>query len=169
MKIPFLVCKIVRNYFLWPKLDTLKGYHKIQSWWKFEGIMQSSKWENLSRCSTKLIHVWDLHWIAGRINILCEYIIYIFFNFGTGFCGSFAMLFPKAPASCCKNVLNKFLLHYASILMSSKSMSQIFKILFQNGNINIFVLHGVFFNRYVQLKCSYSDEKNSGEIWDILS
>ena len=49
--------------------------------------------------------------------------------------------------------------------MSSKSVSQIFKILFQTGDINIFVLRGVFFSRYVLLKISFSDEKNiSGEI-----
>ena len=48
--------------------------------------------------------------------------------------------------------------------MSSKSMSQIFKILFQTGDINIFVLRGVLFSRYVQLKRSFSNEKNSGEI-----
>ena len=35
------------------------------------------------------------------------------------------------------------------------------KSLFQTGNINIFVLRGVFFGRYVQLKSSYSDEKTS--------
>ena len=43
--------------------------------------------------------------------------------------------------------------------MSSKSVSQIFKTLFQTRDINIFVLLGVFFNRYVQLKSTYSDEK----------
>ena len=49
--------------------------------------------------------------------------------------------------------------------MSSKSVSQIFKILFQTGDINIFVLRDVFFRRYVQLKSLFSDEKNiSGEI-----
>ena len=49
--------------------------------------------------------------------------------------------------------------------MSSKSVSQISKTLFQTGDINIFVLRGVFFSRYVQLKSSFSDEKNiSGEI-----
>ena len=49
--------------------------------------------------------------------------------------------------------------------MNSKSVSQIFKILFQTGDINIFLLRGVFFSRYVQLKSSFSDEKNiSGEI-----
>ena len=38
-------------------------------------------------------------------------------------------------------------------------MSQTFKTLFQTGDINIFVLRGVFFSRYVQLKSSFSDEK----------
>ena len=46
-----------------------------------------------------------------------------------------------------------------------KSVSQNFKILFQTGDIKTFVLLGVFFSRYVQLKRSFSDEKNiSGEI-----
>ena len=44
---------------------------------------------------------------------------------------------------------------------SLKSVSQIFKILFQTGNINIFVIRNVFFSRYVQLKGSVSDEKNT--------
>ena len=43
--------------------------------------------------------------------------------------------------------------------MISKSVLQIFKILFQTGNINIFVLRGVFFDRYVQLKSSFSEKK----------
>ena len=43
--------------------------------------------------------------------------------------------------------------------MSSKSVSQIFKILFQTGDNNVFVLRGVFFSRYVQLKSS--NEKTS--------
>ena len=37
-------------------------------------------------------------------------------------------------------------------------MSQIFKILIQTRDIDIFVLHDVFFIRYVQLKSSFSDE-----------
>ena len=55
--------------------------------------------------------------------------------------------------------------------MSSKSVSQIFKIIFQTGdiNINIFVHCGVFFSGYVQLKSSFSDKNNiSGKIWDSL-
>ena len=48
-------------------------------------------------------------------------------------------------------------------------MSQIFKILFQTGNINIFVPHGVLFSRYVQLKSSFSAEKNTrGGIRDTI-
>ena len=43
--------------------------------------------------------------------------------------------------------------------MSSKDMSQIFKIFFQTGDINIFALRVVFFSRYVQLKSSFSEEK----------
>ena len=44
-------------------------------------------------------------------------------------------------------------------------MSQICKVLFQTGDINIFVLRCVFFSRYVQLRSSISDEKSiSGEI-----
>ena len=40
-------------------------------------------------------------------------------------------------------------------------MAQISKNLFQNGDINISVLCGALFSRYVQLKSSFSDEKTS--------
>ena len=40
-------------------------------------------------------------------------------------------------------------------------MSHIFKTLFHIGDINIFVLRGAFFSKYVQLKSSFSDEKNN--------
>ena len=44
-------------------------------------------------------------------------------------------------------------------------MSQIFKILIQIAHINIFVPLGVVSSRHVQLKGSFSDEKNIiGEI-----
>ena len=70
------------------------------------------------------------------------------------------MLFPKAPASYCKTILNEFLLQCTSICISSKIVSD-FKNLFQTGNINIFVLRGVLFSRYVQLKSLFSDEKKN--------
>ena len=65
---------------------------------------------------------------------------------GIAFAVPFFKLFPTAPASCGKEVLIQFLLHFTSIHMSSK-VSQIFKILFQTGDINIFVLLGAFFSR----------------------
>ena len=41
--------------------------------------------------------------------------------------------------------------------------------LFHTWDINIFLLRGVFFSRYIQLKITFSDEKNiSGKIWDTL-
>ena len=43
--------------------------------------------------------------------------------------------------------------------MSSKNVSHIFEILFQSGDIDIFVPHGVLSGRYVQLKSSFSAKK----------
>ena len=51
---------------------------------------------------------YHLNWIVPRANILSKYIIHIFFNFGRAFCGSSTMLFPNAPTSCCKKILNNF-------------------------------------------------------------
>ena len=48
--------------------------------------------------------------------------------------------------------------------MNSKGVSQILKILFQTGDINIFVLRGVLFSRYVQLKISFSDIKKTSVV-----
>ena len=45
--------------------------------------------------------------------------------------------------------------------MSSNSVSQLFKVLCQTGDINIFVLRGVFFSRYVQIKSSFLMKKTS--------
>ena len=79
------------------------------------------------------------------------------------------MLFPKAPTSCCKkkNGLIFAALHF--YIYELKKYVSDFKIFFQTGDINIFVLRGVFVSRYVQLKSSFSQEKNiSGEIRDTL-
>ena len=40
-------------------------------------------------------------------------------------------------------------------------MSQICKILFKSGDINIVVLRGIFLSRYVQLKSSFFDKKQA--------
>ena len=46
-------------------------------------------------------------------------------------------------------------------LYELKKFYQIFKILSQTGHVNIFVLRGVFFSSYVQLKNSFCDEKTA--------
>ena len=43
--------------------------------------------------------------------------------------------------------------------MRSKSVSGIFKILFQTEDTNIFVFRGIFFSRYVQLKAPFMTKK----------
>ena len=45
--------------------------------------------------------------------------------------------------------------------MSSKRVFQIFKILFQTGDTDIFVLRDAFFSKYVQLKSYLSDKKTA--------
>ena len=50
------------------------------------------------------------------------------------------------------------------LYLSAQKVSQIFKTLFQTGDINIFVLRGVFLSRYVQLKTFSDAEKISGGI-----
>ena len=69
-------------------------------------------------------------------------------------------------------VVKNFELIFAALyfyIYELKNVSQIFKILIQTGDINIFVLRGVFFSKYVQLKGSFSYEtKISGEICDTL-
>ena len=124
------------------------------------GIMLPSTWENLSRCSKKFNTCLEkkLPLAMDCRQSKHSQIIYIFFNFGCGFCGFFPILFPKAPASFWKkNWTNYYALY--SIFMSSKSVFQIFKIIFQTGDINIFDLLGVFFSRCVKLKSSFSNEK----------
>ena len=104
---------------------------------------------------------YHLHWIAGRANILRKYIIYIFFNFGRSFCVSFSMLFPKAPTSCCKEFWTNFCCIVFYINELKKCVSHIFKSLFQTGDINLFIVRGVFFSRYLQLKSSFTDKKKN--------
>ena len=74
------------------------------------------------------------------------------------------MLFPTAPASWCKKKWADFCCIVFLYLWAQK-MSQIFKILFQTGDI-MFVLRGIFFSRYVQLKSSFSDEKKH-QRWNL--
>ena len=71
------------------------------------------------------------------------------------------MLFPEAPASCDKEILKKILLHCTSIRISSKPVSQTFKILFQTGDINLYVLRGVFLADLPNYKTPFLTKKTS--------
>ena len=89
---------------------------------------------------------------ADRSNVLSKYIIYMFFNFGRGFAVPFLCYFQKLQL-----LVVKKLLLFAPNIHGLK----IFKISFQTGDINIFVLCSVFFSRYVKLKSFFSEKKMS--------
>ena len=109
---------------------------------------------------------YHLHWIAGTANILSKYIIYIFFNFGRGFFTfPFLCYFQKLQLLDVKIFWTNFCCIVLLYLWAQK-VSQILKILFQTGGINIFVLFGVFFSRYIQLKSSFSDQKKH-QRWNL--
>ena len=47
---------------------------------------------------------YDLHWIAGRTNILCKCLINTFFQFWQWVLWFFFYVFPEAPALCDKKI-----------------------------------------------------------------
>ena len=136
--------------------------------------MLPSMWANLSCYSTKLIHIcksYHLHWIVGRANILSKYIIYIFFNFGCGFFGSFTMLFSKDPIfrTNLKNFWTNFCCILLLYLWARKVCLRISKFYFKLEVLIFlsFVVYLLVDN--VQLKSPFSDEKKtSGAIGDTL-
>ena len=117
---------------------------------RLTGIMLPSKWENLSRCSTRLLHFWkklvfalDCMQIKYSLQIFNMHIFSIL-------CVPFVL-----PLLCCFQKLHFLVIkqirnNYCCIVLlfvRVKKVCQIFKILLQTGDINIFVLHCVFFNR----------------------
>ena len=54
-----------------------------------------------------------LHWIAGMVNILCKYLIFIFFQFWAF--ATLSMLSPEAPVSCHKKNLNNFEIIFVAV------------------------------------------------------
>ena len=109
--------------------------------------MLLSKWENLSRCSKKLTCSQNTTSFVGLeaeeiffVNI--EYIIFL--KIWAWFLRGFFVFLKKFW----KNIKISFIALYFH-LFELKRESQNFKILFQTGNINIFVLRGVFYGKYV--------------------
>ena len=67
------------------KSDLLNDRYFKSHLWRYHVTF---KVREFSRCSTKLIHVCKnchLHWIAGRINILCKNLKCIYFRFWVWF------------------------------------------------------------------------------------
>ena len=108
---------------------------------------------------------YHLHWAAGRANILSNYIIYIFSTLGVAFAVPFWCYFQKLQLLVVK-IFEQIFCCIALLYLWAQKVSQFFKILFQIGDINIFVLRGIFFSRYVQLKSSFSDEKKH-QRWNL--
>ena len=73
---------------------------------RYYATFKVRKFESLFyKLNTSLQKNYYLHWIAGRANIRCKYLIFVFFQFGRDFCGSFSKLSPETPATCDKEIL----------------------------------------------------------------
>ena len=117
--------------------------------------MLLSKWENLNYCSTKLIYFET----ATSIRLEVEQIFIQTYNIHIFQFRAWHLQFLFCFISNVFLWQKKIEIIFAGFYYS-KGLSQIFKILFQTWDINIFVLHDVFFSTYVQLKSSFSNEKH---------
>ena len=123
-------------------------------------------------CSTKWIHVCKklpLVLDCGQSKYYLEkFNIYIFSILGVAFAVPFVCFFQKLQLLVIKKFWDNFW-WIVLLFVWAQKVSQIFKILFQTGDSNSFVLLGAFFSSYVRLKSSCSAEKKiSGGIWDTL-
>ena len=97
--------------------------------------LQSDKFESLFfKCNTCLQKTTTCIGLQAEQILSVNIQIFNVFNFEHGFCNSLSFIvFPEATASNYKKYLKHFLLNCTSICISSKNMSQIFKILIQTG------------------------------------
>ena len=117
--------------------------------------------ESLDQYNTKSSYVWknyDLNQIFDISNII-KTILSFFVNFRCGCYCPKSMFIFKAPTSRYKEAAKNFLPHCVSICINSKSMSEVFKIIFSTGDINIFDDGGSISVLYFQIKSSFSCEK----------
>ena len=91
-----------------------------------------------------------LHLIVGKAYIICKYISYRYFQ--------------KLQLLEITKFWNNFYCIVLLFVWAQKACLRIFEILFQSANINIFVLLGVFFGGYNQLK-SFAHEKK--QCWNL--
>ena len=131
--------------------------------------MLPSRWENVNRCSIKLIYFCNKLRLASD----CKqskysqqiYNSYTYFSIlSVAFAVSFLCYFQKLQLFDVKKIWTNFCCILLLYLWAQK-VSQIFKTLFQTGYTNIFVLRNVFFSRHVQLKCSFLTKKH--QRWNL--
>ena len=109
------------------------------------------KFDLFYKINTCLQKNYHLHWITDQANI-CKYLIYNFFSIWTWLLWFlFYVTFQKLQLLEIKRFWNNFGC-IAFLFVWAQKVFQIFKILFQNGDINTFVLRCVFFGRYIQLR-----------------
>ena len=124
-------------------------------------MLLPSKSEGLGRYNTKLRHVWKKslfgldYWQTDKIslkNIYFSLILYVVFILPS------QCFFPKLQLHVVKN-WNNFC-YSLFICISSKSVSPIFEIVFQTGDIDRFVLCSVISFLYFEIESSFSREKS---------
>ena len=94
----------------------------------------------LKKKTTICIRLW-----ANHISLKYLKEIFFFVNFGWDFYYFKSKFLSEVSTLRYKIILKKFSLHFISICVSSKSASQILKMLFQTGHNNIFILCCVIF------------------------
>ena len=121
--------------------------------------MLPSKWKNLNRCSTKLIHVCQKLQLPldcrQRIYPLLIFNVYIFSILGVAFAVSFLRYFQKLQLLVIKIFFNNFCCIVILFVWAQKACLRFLKSYFKLEILIFFVLRGVFFSRYIQLESSF--------------
>ena len=112
---------------------------------RYYATFKERKFESLFyKINTCLQKNYHLHWIVDRANIFSKYIIYIFFNFGRGFCVFFLCFFQKLQFL----VVKKFQTNFCCIVLLYLSAQKVclrFLIFFFKLEILIFLSFVVSF------------------------
>ena len=128
------MCKVNFHCILIVNALTYLRYYATFKVRKFESFFYK-----INTCLQKTIT-----WIITIANILCKYLIYIFFQFWTWLFRSFYY-----DSKLQVLVIKKFWNNFCYIVLLFQKVCLRFKIIFQTENINIFILYGVAFSRYV--------------------
>ena len=133
-----------------PVFYYLKTLENRKFFWCFQGVEKGctgNEWIKSQKVWANTIqnHLVEKNCYLEQIVDRSDMIIkFYFLNDGRRFYCSSSMISSKAPNSYCKKNC-KIICRIVSRFISSKSVSQIFEILFQIVDINTFVLRGVIY------------------------